>query len=277
MLLVDEKGMQFAGYRELMSDAPADRLLQPGDPPPVMTVNASGASPFLIVCDHAGRHLPIALGSLGLPEDELRRHIAWDIGAWGVSRELSLRLDAAVIGQAYSRLVIDCNRAIGHPTSIARRSEATDIAGNLSVSEAERSDRAAAIFTPYHQAITAALDRRQAAGRESVVIAMHSFTPVFHGVARPWHAGVLFNRDPRLALALAALLRKEPGLVIGENEPYQLSDGSDYTIPVHAEQRGLIHVEIEVRQDLIAEPAGQTAWADRLARLLPQALATLTG
>jgi predicted N-formylglutamate amidohydrolase len=121
--------------------------------------------------------------------------------------------------------------------------------------------------------VAAALDQRATEGRASVLVALHSFTPVFKGIARPWHVAVLFNRDPRLAHPLAELLRAEGNLVVGENEPYVVSDLTDYTVPVHGERRGLPHVEIEIRQDQIAEPAGQTAWAERLARLLPAAYA----
>jgi predicted N-formylglutamate amidohydrolase len=182
-------------------------------------------------------------------------------------------LNAAVILQTYSRLVIDCNRDPDVPSSIPEISEDTDIPGNHGLGKAERAARADAIFRPYHNAIAAALDRRTAADRASALVALHSFTPVFKGVSRPWHVAVLFNRDPRLAHALAELLRAEGDLVVGENEPYQVSDLTDYTVPVHGERRGLPHVEIEIRQDLITDPAGQRDWAERLARLLPAAYA----
>ncbi len=184
-------------------------------------------------------------------------------------------MNAAVILQTYSRLVIDCNRDPDVPSSIPEISETTEIPGNRSLDEAERAARVDAIFRPYHNAIAAALDRRAAAGRASALVALHSFTPVFKGVSRPWHVAVLFNRDPRLAHALAELLRAEGDLMVGENEPYQVSDLTDYTVPVHGERRGLPHVEIEIRQDLITEPAGQREWAERLARLLPAAYAEI--
>jgi predicted N-formylglutamate amidohydrolase len=180
-------------------------------------------------------------------------------------------LNAAVILQTYSRLVIDCNRDPKVPSSIPEISEDTEIPGNRTLDEADRAARVDAIFRPYHNAIAAALDRRAAADRASVLVALHSFTPVFKGVGRPWHAAVLYNRDPRLAHSLFQLLSAEDGLVVGENEPYAVSDLSDYTVPVHGERRGLAHVEIEIRQDQITDPAGQTAWAERLARLLPAA------
>ena len=247
------------------------KLLDAHDPAPVNIHNPRGASPFLIVCDHAGRHVPRALGDLGVGAPDWDRHIAWDIGAAGVCGALHPALDAVCITQAYSRLVIDCNRRPGHPTSIATVSDGTTIPGNLSLSEAKKAARVAEIFTPYQNAIAAELDRRQAAGQPSVLIAMHSFTPVFAGVARAWQAGMLYNRDARLAHALAALLR-DAGYHVGDNEPYQLSDDSDYTVPVHAEQRGIPYLEIEIRQDLIADAAGQAVWAALLATLLPQAV-----
>jgi predicted N-formylglutamate amidohydrolase len=182
-------------------------------------------------------------------------------------------LDAAVILQNYSRLVIDCNRDPAVPSSIPERSETTEIPGNRGLGEAARAARVETIFRPYHNAIGGALDQRATQGRDSVLVALHSFTPVFKGISRPWHVAVLFNRDPRLAHSLAELLRAEGDLLVGENEPYAVSDLTDYTVPVHGERRGLPHVEIEIRQDLIAAPAGQTAWAERLARLLPAAYA----
>ena len=250
-------------------------LLEPDEPNPVTLENESGDSVFFLTCEHAGRAFPRQLGTLGLPEAETLRHIAWDIGIGAVGRELSLLLNAAVILQTYSRLVIDCNRDPKVPSSIPAISEATEIPGNRSLDEAERAARVDAIFRPYHNAIAAALDRRAAANRASALVALHSFTPIFKGVSRPWHVAVLFNRDRRLAHALAELLRAEGGLIVGENEPYQVSDLADYTVPVHGERRGLPHVEIEIRQDLITEAAGQRQWAERLARLLPAAYAEL--
>jgi predicted N-formylglutamate amidohydrolase len=251
----------------------AETLLDPDDPYPVTLDNEAGLSPFFLTCDHAGRAIPRRLNGLGLPEHETERHIAWDIGIGAVGRQLSRRLDAAVILQTYSRLVIDCNRDPAVPSSIPEISETTEIPGNRGLGEEARAARINAIFRPYHEGIAVALDRRAAAGRGSVLVALHSFTPVFKGVVRPWHAAVLYNRDSRLAHPLFALLNAEDGLVVGDNEPYAVSDQTDYTVPVHGERRGLPHVEIEIRQDLINEPAGQTAWAERLARLLPAAYA----
>jgi len=248
-------------------------LLDPDEPGPVTLDNEAGSSVFFLTCDHAGRAFPRRLGRLGLPESETLRHIAWDIGIGAVGRRLSRLLDAAVILQTYSRLVIDCNRDPNVPSSIPEISETTEIPGNRGLSEDARAARVEAIFRPYHNAIAAALDRRAAEARESALVALHSFTPVFKEVSRPWQVAVLFNRDRRLAHSLAELLRAEGDLFVGENEPYTVSDLTDYTVPVHGEQRGLPHVEIELRQDLITDRAGQQEWAERLARLLPTAYA----
>ena len=197
----------------------ARALLEPGEPDPVTLENEAGNSVFFLTCDHAGRAFPRRLGTLGLPEHETWRHIAWDIGIGGVGHELSRLLDAAVVLQTYSRLVIDCNRDPTVPSSIPEISETTEIPGNRGLGKAERTARVDAIFRPYHAAIASALDRRAAEGGTSVLVALHSFTPVFKTVARPWHVAVLFNRDPRLAHPLAELLRAEGSLIVGENEP----------------------------------------------------------
>jgi predicted N-formylglutamate amidohydrolase len=250
----------------------AETLLDPDEPAPVTFDNEAGGSVFFFTCDHAGRAIPRRLDRLGLPEHETQRHIAWDIGIGAVGRHLSRLLDAAVVLQTYSRLVIDCNRDPKVLSSIPEISEVTEIPGNRGLTDTARAARINEIFRPYHEAIGAALDRRAAAGRPAVLVALHSFTPVFKGVARPWHAAVLYNRDPRLAHCLFESLSAE-GLVVGDNEPYAVTDLTDYTVPVHAERSGLPYVEIEIRQDQIADPAGQAAWADRLARLLPTAYA----
>ena len=187
----------------------AETLLDPDEPGPVTFDNEAGRSVFFLTCDHAGRAIPRRLDGLGLPEDETRRHIAWDIGIGALGRQLSRLLDAAVVLQTYSRLVIDCNRDPKVPSSIPEISEVTEIPGNRGLIDTARAARINAIFRPYHDAIGAALDRRAAAGRASVLVALHSFTPVFKGVARPWHAAVLYNRDARLARALFELLSAE--------------------------------------------------------------------
>jgi predicted N-formylglutamate amidohydrolase len=251
------------------------KLLAVDEPAPVSVHNAGGQSAFLLVADHAGNLIPRTLRRLGITAADRERHIAWDIGIAALGRLLADALDATFIRQNYSRLVIDCNRPLDAPSSIPDISERTAIPGNTGLDEANRVARAAEIFRPYHDRIEAELDHRLKAGRLAVLISLHSFTPVFKDVARPWHAAMLYNRDPRLAHRLMALLIAEKKFTIGENVPYSVTDATDYTIPVHAERRGLHHVLIEIRQDLIADESGQRAWAQLLARLLPQAYAGL--
>ncbi len=235
--------------------------------PPFHDENVAGHSPFVLTCDHYGRRIPQALRDLGVAQSDLARHIAWDIGIAGVATRLSNMLDAHLIAQVYSRLVIDCNRPFTSPGSIPLISEATVIPGNEALSEADIALRRDLIFAPYHTRIAAALDARARAGRPTVLIALHSFTPVYAGVARPWHIGTLYHRDDRLPALLLAALRAEGDLVVGDNEPYAVDDATDYAIPVYGEGRGLIHTGIEIRQDLISDAAGETAWAERLARV----------
>jgi len=244
-------------------------VLSPDDVAPFDVQGRDGRSPFFIVCDHAGRLIPRSLGSLGLSDDQLATHVAWDIGAAGVAQRLGAALGAHAVLQRYSRLVIDCNRPLDAADSVAPRSERTVIPGNQDVGPGAAEERARAIFHPYHDDIRTALDQRQAMGRPTVLVAMHSFTPVFLDEARPWHVGVLYNRDARVARPLLRALRDEGDVVVGDNEPYAVSDVTDYSVVQHGERRGLPHVELEIRQDLIATAQGQDAWAERLARLLP--------
>jgi len=250
--------------------AAAVELLDADEPSPVLEENLDGASDFMIVVDHAGKRLPRRVGDLGLPAAELGRHIAWDLGALGLARLLAARLDAPLVAQAYSRLVIDCNRDPGVATSIPVIGEWIEIPGNIGLSATARAARRAAIFEPYHRRIRALLDARLAAGRRTILIAQHSMTDVFKGVRRAMHAAVLYNRDRRFAGLVLAALRRVPDLVIGDNEPYFVSDETDYTIPRHAEARGLPHVEIEVRQDLLGDATGQARWAALLAAALEE-------
>jgi predicted N-formylglutamate amidohydrolase len=243
-------------------------LLETDEPPAFRVERPDGKSPYFLTCDHASARVPRKLGSLGVSAEDMGRHIAWDIGAAAVAVKLSAALDAFAILQTYSRLVIDCNRRPGIPDSIVRISESTRVPGNETVSAAGAAAREREIFHPYHERIRTELDTRRAQQRPTVLISVHSFTPRFHGNQRPWHAGVLYNSDARLAVVLLQRLREEAGLVIGDNEPYSVGDTTDYTIPVHGEQRGLLHVGIELRQDLVAAEAGQIEWAERLARAL---------
>ena len=248
-------------------------LLSADDPSPFRVLCESGASDLLLTADHAGRVFPAALGDLGVSEAERQRHIAWDIGIAGVTERLSELLDATAVLQTYSRLVIDCNRDPSWPSAMPEVSEYTPIPGNRGLSAEAKAARVAAIFTPYHDRIRGLLDAR--AQRRTVLVAMHSFTPSFKGESRAMQVGMLYNNDSRLARILLDLLRHEPDLTVGDNAPYAITGDSDYSIPTHGEQRGLPHIEIEIRQDLIATEAGQDAWAHRFARLLTTADATL--
>jgi predicted N-formylglutamate amidohydrolase len=243
-------------------------LLAPDEPPAWRIEHADGLSDYLLICDHAGNRLPRGLGTLGLDADALASHIAWDIGAGAVASGLGDALDACVVLQPYSRLVIDCNRPPGSADSIVSLSERTTIPGNVSISRTQAAARESEIFVPYHARIRELLDARLRRGQRTLLICLHSFTPVYLGLPRPWHVAVLYNRDPRLARLIARALRDEGGLVVGENEPYAVNDDTDYAIPRYGEVRGLAHVELEIRQDLIDDAAGQSAWTERLARLL---------
>jgi predicted N-formylglutamate amidohydrolase len=245
-------------------------LLDSEDVSPVLDHNAQGVSPFLLTCDHYGRIIPRKLGDLGVPQRELARHIAWDVGIAGVAEALSGHLDAHLIAQRYSRLVIDCNRPPGSANSIPRISEATLIPGNEAIGRDAAQARREAIFDPYHRRIREVIDHRLRQNRPTVLVSLHSFTPVYAGIARPWHIGTLYQHDTLMPPLLLKLLRAEPDLVVGDNEPYAVSDETDYTIPVHGEKRGLINTGIEIRQDLIGDQAGQTEWAERLARILAE-------
>ncbi len=252
-------------------DAAAYRLLEPDEPPAFSQWRATGGSKFVIVADHASNRIPRRLGNLGLSAAELRRHIAWDIGCLGVAQQVAAALDAPLVAANYSRLVIDCNRPPGVASAISTESEWTPIPGNLGLSAEQVGARRAEIFDPYHACVQALLDARRAAARPTILVAQHSMTDCYKGVRRSMHAAILYNRDRRFAGFMLDMLRREPGLVIGDNEPYFVSDETDYTVPHHAEARGLPYVEIEVRQDLIQDEQGQSEWARRIVGALRDA------
>jgi predicted N-formylglutamate amidohydrolase len=241
----------------------------PPVPPAVTALDGGGSSPYVLLCEHASNHIPEAYAGLGLRPRDLERHIAWDIGAADLARELSRRLDAPLFLSGYSRLLIDCNRPPGAPTSIPPRSEDTDIPGNLDLPPGEPARREAAYFAPFHAAVAGLLDRRAAAGRRTIVVGVHSFTPVFLGVARPWLAGVLYGRAERFGRAFVERLAADLGpAAVGDNEPYRIEPEMDYTVPVHGDARGLDAALVEVRQDLVATAAGVEEWASRIAAAL---------
>ena len=249
-----------------MSTGPSP-LLSAGDPDPLIVQNLGGSSPLLLVCDHAGRAIPRRLGNLGLKAADMDRHIAWDIGAGALALELGSALDACVVRQAYSRLVIDCNRWPGVHDLVPEVSDGTPIPGNAGLAAAQVRTRLDAIHAPYHDGIAGVLDRRLAEGRSVSVVSVHSFTPEMNGVARPWHVGVLHDGTSALSRRMLTLLCGEDGLVVGDNEPYSLGE-TDYTVPRHAQGRGLDYLELEVRQDLIEDEPGQVRMAGLLSRLL---------
>jgi predicted N-formylglutamate amidohydrolase len=254
-----------------------DSLLGAGEPPAFIEILSQGRSNFLIAVDHASARIPQRLGSLGLPSSELQRHIAWDIGALSVARRIAEALDAPLIAQNYSRLVIDCNRDPKVETSIPIISESSEIPGNMNLSEAQILARRVEIFDPYHRRIRELLDARLAEGRPTILVAQHSMTHIYKGARREMHAAVLYNRDRRFAGLVLDMLRRDAALIIGDNEPYFVSDATDYTVPRHGEGRGLPHVEIEIRQDLIGDEAGQSEWAVRLTQALQDAEKILLG
>ena len=246
-----------------------DALLAASDAAPVVARVFGAGSPFLLVCDHAGRAVPARLQRLGLADAVFDMHVAWDIGALGFAEQLAVRLGSTLISQAYSRLVIDCNRAPDHPGAIPPVSDGVAIPGNAFLDAAQRSARIAEIHAPYHARIAAEVEARIAAGEPPLLICAHSFTPVMRGEVRPWHVGVLHGGASPASETLLELLRAEGDLVVGDNQPYAM-DGTDYTAPTHAWARGLDVVELEIRQDLLAEAEGQARFADLFARLLPR-------
>ena len=242
-----------------------DRLLLPDDPPAWVVANTGGPGSAVVVCDHASNRIPSRLNRLGLSDAALTSHIAWDPGAAEVAGRLAEHLHAPLIASGYSRLVIDCNRPLTSKDSIALTSAHLVIPGNQAVGTVDRALRTAALFYPYHRAIAGVLDRRAAAGRPSLLLSIHSFTPVLNGNRRPWQVGFAYGRDSRLALLLLDAFARDGGVVIGHNEPYTVDDTTDYTLPIHGERRGLPHVLIEIRQDMLTTAAACAGWAERLA------------
>ncbi|MEM8796194.1 MAG: N-formylglutamate amidohydrolase [Pseudomonadota bacterium] len=250
------------------------KLLDVGEQNPFALYNRDGTSAFLFTGDHAGNKVPRSLDMLGLGPEELDRHIGIDIGVEPLGRMLADRLDAAFLYQPYSRLVIDCNRPPHQADAIPEVSDGTTIPGNVNLTPQARQARVAQIFDVYHLEFAAELQRRAEEGRRTVIIALHSFTPHHSEFPepRPWHIGVLWNRDNRLARPLVKHLRVRNDRVVGENQPYRVSDELDYAIPVYGEAAGVLSVELEVRQDLVSDQTGCEHWAGVIAAILPAAL-----
>jgi predicted N-formylglutamate amidohydrolase len=255
------RSVNLAVMQDAQPTSAPSTLLGSGDPAPFSVFHRAGRAELVMFCDHAGRAFPKRLGTLGLGPRELDQHIAWDIGIAGLGQRLAQSLDAPFFMTAYSRLVIDCNRHVDDPTSIPQESDRIRVPGNRGLSAMDRRQRQEEI------------QGRVFAGRVPVVISLHSFTPVMNGFQRPWHVGVLWNRDARLPVPLMRRLAQGPGLVVGDNEPYSGRDGHGYSIKFHAEALGLAHALLEIRQDLIAEESGQEKWAGILHRVLKEVLA----
>lgn len=251
----------------------ASPLLGPLDPPAYSLYRPEGRARIVLGCDHASKAVPAALGTLGLDESQLDDHIGWDPGALEVAKLLSEALDAPLVASGYSRLVIDCNRPIGVPSSIAEQSGGVDVPGNRDLDDASRRARAEACYWPYHRALERILDAREQRGEPTAFVTIHSFTPVLLGVARPWHVGVLHRKGSRIAPLLLEGLRRFDHLVIGENEPYRVTDGGDYSVPVHGEARGLPSAIVEMRNDGVRSAEGARAMAERLTLVFRDALA----
>lgn len=268
----------YFNYCVMKSEQPAAasgqafKLLEEDEPAAVVVERPDSASPYLFVCDHAGNRIPRRLGKLGLEDSDLTRHIAWDVGGRGLAEEFARRFDATLVRQVYSRLVIDCNRPPDAESSIPEVSESTVVPGNHDLSQQEVESRRLEVFDPYHDTIKSIIERRLAMQMPTILLAIHSFTPVYHGQSRPWHIGLLYNRDDRLAKLFLRLLAEDETLCLGDNHPYSVDDFTDYTIPVHGEQQGIPHLLFELRHDLIERETDQYRWAHRLANSLERAL-----
>ena len=247
-------------------------LLTAADPPPFEVINPSGRGRMVLTCDHASHAVPASLEGLGLDPADLRRHIGWDAGAAELTRRLSRRFDVPAVLSGYSRLVIDCNRRPGHPESILSESDGTPVPGNRGLTPEEAERRAQALFHPYHEAIAGVLDSIRSRGETPAYVALHTFTPNMNGMARPWHFGVLWDRDARIARPLIESLRRRTGLTVGDNEPYSGRDHGACSNGHHATPAGLPNAMIEIREDLLADEPGIARCQRTLAEVLEEVL-----
>ncbi len=246
-------------------------ILAEDEPDSFELMNPHGKARAVITCDHASNRIPRSLHQLGLSSEQLALHIAYDIGCSRVSQHLSELLDAPLIMGSYSRLVIDLNRHLDDQNSIPEISDGHKIAGNLELTKQEVLQRIESIFIPYHSTLAGMLEQKHDKNRAPAIIAVHSFTPVYQGYNRPWHYGILWDRDNRLAAPLIKWL-SEKQLCVGENKPYHAREPVGYSMDVHAEERGFAHALIEIRQDLIEDEAGQVQAANVLGEALNEIL-----
>jgi predicted N-formylglutamate amidohydrolase len=245
-----------------LNPSAAERLLAPGEPAPYNITPGRNLA-WLLVCDHASNRMPAALGNMGISETDRYDHIAWDIGAAQVASRLAERLGAPLVSCNYSRLVFDCNRYPASPEATPSVSDGRLIAANQDIPSIERERRMAEVFIPYHRAVALLLENAMHAGHTPVVLSIHSCTPQLGSVVRPWEIGIGWSRDTRVARPMVTALRAVPGLIVGDNQPYSLEIGHDFTIPEHALSRGLAHLQVEFRNDLVATIAGAYRFADR--------------
>ncbi len=248
-------------------------ILAEDEQPPFEIFNPGGEAPVVVTCDHASNRVPRSLHDLGLGADQLSRHIAWDIGCAEVARRLAARLDAPAILGGYSRLVVDLNRHLNDPTSMPAVSDGVHVPGNQDISHVHATQRIEEIFLPYHNALAALLAEKHASCGVPAIIAVHSFTPVWGNFERPWHVGVLWNRDRRIAGPLIERLRSDDSLCVGDNQPYHAREPVGYGMDVHAEGNGFPHALLEIRQDLIEDEPGMERWACLLHEALRDVLA----
>ena len=237
------------------------------DPDPVLVLNPTSTRELLIIADHAGNAVPAAMNQLGLMADDLSRHIAWDPGAALVAKELANRLGATAVLSQYSRLIVDPNRPLGENSSMPLISDGTHIPANADLTEAERSRRAGLFYWPYHQAISYEMARLRRAGLGPLLVSIHSFTPDFGDEERPWHIGVMAATDRRLADAMISGLAEVGDIKVGDNQPYSGVEYG-YTLKIHGGSQGLANVQIEIRQDLLADQSSVLQWSSLLERIL---------
>lgn len=244
---------------------------------PFRLANPSGDPRLVIICDHASNRIPPALGTLGLDPADLLSHIAWDIGAAGVAEIVARQFNAPAVLCGTSRLVIDCNRYPDDPRAIPEVSDGVAVPGNTAIAPAARRERIARYFRPYHAEVARVIDAAIVAGSRPILLSIHSMTPEMAGRYRPWQIAVSSGADRRLADPMLAALRRVAGITVGDNEPYDMDPTEDYSIPEHALTRGLLHLQIEFRQDEVATPEGQARWAGIFAAAMEQVLAAPRG